>query len=382
MILNIVLILVILGLTFICMLIFEYLERLLLWICMQTCCRKDKRLHHVIIKNMEAHKPRNSKTSLMFTLSISFLIFSASSFSLMSTLIVKLTESIIGADLHASNPDGYLNEVPIAEFLDTQMGQDDSPVIDYAFTTISTEDFVALARDEDVTDTIKGASGASLAVPTSIYAVPENFLNVALDEYLLPSDSMSVNGISELPSGQKNVVEMLYSHDNLYRYPTYPGDDQDAFDIGIQYNATYAERGATVMDVPMLLSEGLSGPIGLSAGDRVRWYSNNGPESSSSNTYMGTIRSMLTKFPGFTFSGLNTVIALNSAIISMPDYQQFMQDTYDAGEGRMENVADATSEYEFKENIPKKNLFVKFSSSITSAERDFISNGIRNYFLD
>ena len=78
----------------------------------------------------------------MFTLSISFLIFSASSFSLMSTLIVKLTESIIGADLHASNPDGYLNEVPIAEFLDTQMGQDDSPVIDYAFTTISTEDFV------------------------------------------------------------------------------------------------------------------------------------------------------------------------------------------------------------------------------------------------
>ena len=113
MILNIVLILVILGLTFICVLLFEYLERFILWCSINTCCRKDKRLHHVIIKNMQAHKSRNSKTSLMFTLSISFLIFSASSFSLMSTLIVKGVESIIGADLRASNPNGYLNEIPI-----------------------------------------------------------------------------------------------------------------------------------------------------------------------------------------------------------------------------------------------------------------------------
>ena len=148
MILNIVLILVILGLTFICVLIFEYLERLLLWICMQTCCRADKRLHHVIRKNMEAHKPRNSKTSLMFTLSISFLIFSASSFALMASLVIKAVEVIIGADLQAANLKGYLNEVPISEFLNTQMGADDSPVIDYSFTSIATHTFISLACDD------------------------------------------------------------------------------------------------------------------------------------------------------------------------------------------------------------------------------------------
>ena len=114
MLLNMVLILVIIGLTFICMLVFEYLERFILWICINTCCRCDKRLHHVIFKNMEAHRPRNSKTSVMFTLTISFLIFSSSSFTLISTLVVKTTESIIGADLKASNPKSYLNEVPIS----------------------------------------------------------------------------------------------------------------------------------------------------------------------------------------------------------------------------------------------------------------------------
>lgn len=99
MLLNLVLILVIIGLTFICVLLFEYLEAFILWICINTCCRCDKRLHHVIKKNMEAHRPRNGKTSLMFTLCISFLIFSASSFKLTSTLVAKAAESIIGADI-------------------------------------------------------------------------------------------------------------------------------------------------------------------------------------------------------------------------------------------------------------------------------------------
>ena len=137
MLLNIVLILIILGLTFICILIFEYLERFLLWASINTCCRKDKRLHHVIIKNMEAHKPRNAKTSIMFTLAISFLIFSASSFALTSTLIVKGVEAFIGADMMATNSNGYINEVPIAEFLDNNMGTSDSPVVGYAFQTIA-----------------------------------------------------------------------------------------------------------------------------------------------------------------------------------------------------------------------------------------------------
>ena len=125
MLLNLVLILVIIGLTFICMLLFEYIERLLLWLTINSCCRCDKRLHHVISKNMDAHRPRNSKTSLMFTLAISFLIFSASSFHLISTMVIKQTMATTGADIKALNFDGFLDEVPISEFLVSQQNQDD-----------------------------------------------------------------------------------------------------------------------------------------------------------------------------------------------------------------------------------------------------------------
>ena len=146
MLLNMVLILVIIGMTFICVLIFEYLEQLMLWISINTCCRRDKRLKYVIEKNMEAHRPRNSKTSLMFTLAISFLIYSASSFALISSLVVKTSEQIIGSDLLAS-AQHWLNEIPIAEFLDTQMTGDDPAIVDYAFTTIKSAKFSKLMQN-------------------------------------------------------------------------------------------------------------------------------------------------------------------------------------------------------------------------------------------
>ena len=58
----------------------------------------------------------------MFTLALSYLIFSASSFMLLSTMIQKTVESYIGADIYADAPTSMLiNEKPIAEFLDSQI---------------------------------------------------------------------------------------------------------------------------------------------------------------------------------------------------------------------------------------------------------------------
>jgi len=56
-----------------------------------------------------------------------------------------------------------------------------------------------------------------------------------------------------------------------------------------------------------LLSSGLSGPLGLKAGDQVRWYGSNNDD----NIYLGTVRGLITKLPGFQFSGLNAVVAFN-----------------------------------------------------------------------
>lgn len=81
------LVMIIIGLTFMSVLIFEFVEKGLLWCVLNSCCRRDKRLREVISKNLDGHRKRNSKTSIMFTLAISFLIFAASSFTLLAGLI-------------------------------------------------------------------------------------------------------------------------------------------------------------------------------------------------------------------------------------------------------------------------------------------------------
>mmetsp|Transcript_34403 Transcript_34403/g.42477 ORF Transcript_34403/g.42477 Transcript_34403/m.42477 type:complete len:81 (+) Transcript_34403:1814-2056(+) len=80
---------------------------------------------------------------------------------------------------------------------------------------------------------------------------------------------------------------------------------------------------------------------------------------------MGTVRSMLTKFPGFFFSGLNTIMFFNTVLISTDSYKQYMADTYGYNEMWQELVHNKTSTYEFVDGMPKMSLYVKFSDSIS-----------------
>lgn len=100
---DILLMLIIFGMTFMSVLLFEYVEKGLLAILMWTCGREDKRLKSLVSKNLDGHRKRNSKTSIMFTLAISFLIFASSSFQLIGALIAGEIVSVFGADLYASS---------------------------------------------------------------------------------------------------------------------------------------------------------------------------------------------------------------------------------------------------------------------------------------
>ena len=77
---DILLLLIIFGMTFMSVILFVYFEKGLLALVMWTCARNDRRLQSLVSKNLDGHRKRNSKTSIMFTLAISFLIFASSSF--------------------------------------------------------------------------------------------------------------------------------------------------------------------------------------------------------------------------------------------------------------------------------------------------------------
>ena len=103
---DVILISIVIGLTLISIILFEFVEKGLLALLMSTCAKRDSRLKTLIHKNLDSHRTRNSKTSILFTLSLSFVIFSAANFKLLTGLIASEVIALFGADLYVSSPDG------------------------------------------------------------------------------------------------------------------------------------------------------------------------------------------------------------------------------------------------------------------------------------
>ena len=73
----------------------------------------------------------------MFTLSVAFLFFSASSFELLNTLVLKGFDKVIGADIYVfAAVTKILNENELSAYLKEQKDSDEHLVDNYAFSTL------------------------------------------------------------------------------------------------------------------------------------------------------------------------------------------------------------------------------------------------------
>ena len=178
--LNLVLVLIVVGLTFLSTLLFRRCEKIMLWLTLNLCCRRDKSLYLVIVKNMKAHRKRNMKTSIMFTMSISFLMFATTTFQLLIKAFSSIAEQMIGADMYADTQGmEMLNEGPITELLDKMAALESKPIVDYCFVSASISQVMAWSqsRYEQKISDINGFK-TPVKTLTKIHAVPENFFNV------------------------------------------------------------------------------------------------------------------------------------------------------------------------------------------------------------
>jgi len=62
---------------------------------------------------------------------------------------------------------------------------------------------------------------------------------------------------------------------------------------------------------------------------------------------MATVRGLVTKMPGFYFSGLNTVVLNAKALISVDDFITYKEDCFAYNKTNIERYENATKGYEF-----------------------------------
>jgi len=103
---DVILISIVLGLTFMSIIVFEYVEKGLLALITSTCARGHRKLTTLIKKNLDRNRQRNSKTSILFTLSMSFVIFSSANFKLLTGILSAEVMNLFGSNLYISSPNG------------------------------------------------------------------------------------------------------------------------------------------------------------------------------------------------------------------------------------------------------------------------------------
>ena len=95
--LNALIIVVVMGLVTLSTVAQSFLEKLLVR-CMLTLT-PDKRFISLVLKNLAAHRSRNQKTVLMFTIALTFVVFVGSIFFLQGASIESNLRVAIGADI-------------------------------------------------------------------------------------------------------------------------------------------------------------------------------------------------------------------------------------------------------------------------------------------
>lgn len=97
---NSLLLLIILGLTFLAQLIMPFLERAFLNIFL-FFNPKDKKMKPIVLKNFETHGSKNLKSSMMFMVTLAFLIFTGANFKQIEFFLVSMSKFFAGASITA-----------------------------------------------------------------------------------------------------------------------------------------------------------------------------------------------------------------------------------------------------------------------------------------
>lgn len=101
-VINFVLIMMILGLAFVSILLLPFIEIAYLKLFL-LFAKADRKLYQVVKKNLESHESRNTKTAMMFTVALAFLIFAGSTFNLIGSLVTSQLQGILGADIYITS---------------------------------------------------------------------------------------------------------------------------------------------------------------------------------------------------------------------------------------------------------------------------------------
>lgn len=367
--LNIILILMILGLTFLVQLFQGGLERYAAKMFV-LASYFDRKVLSIVLKNLEGHRSRNWKTGLMFCIALSFVIFSGASFTLQGRVIRDSLKASLGADLYVLSPQNQiwgLKEGEIRNWIETVYKQQQPGNIEeYSFAT------PPLGKLPDMRRTILSPLCEFPAQSTNLIGVEENYLRTIYQEYYMPTEEDDGMSFPSLDSGDVDLVAGLYTEDGIDA--SY--NSLDPFGVLSSIPGYLKDTSSSQYPpIKIIVAEGLRVGMSIDTSISVRFRLHTHAKDDS--IFRGRVRGMATKIPGYFFSSYQQIMYFSTSLTSMQDYKNMMEYYYE-GNYPSELTDHLTNQTTY--GVPKQTLRIKLKSGLSTAQREILSNGIRNFF--
>lgn len=368
-IMNLILIIFLLGLTAFLNLFELFFEKLILKLILFLLFT-DRKLESIIQKNIKGHRSRNLKTTLMFSITMSFLIFAGTGFQLQETAINDTFRLHIGSDMTAEIPPNskiFLDEYALRQFLESYKLKYPNQIESYSFSSIPFDQMPKVH--------FPALSPLSFYPRrrVSIKAVEDNFLKSVYSHYFTPVQYDETLIYDTLEDGKRDSVFALSSSKNI-EYFSIMKDLHHITSNNEMRTINKTEEKMRILQ--FLLPEGNRNYFGVEPNIPAIILMGN-------LKYPSKITTMIAKMPGFGMFFSSYMTASKMVITSMENFKFLMEKEWDGlSIYEKETIKDfyERNPKNMTYDIPKEKIFIKFARPLQETERSELANGLRNQF--
>ncbi|GAM21205.1 hypothetical protein SAMD00019534_043800 [Acytostelium subglobosum LB1] len=340
----------------------------------------DRRnLYGMVRKNLSSHSSRNSKTTTMFTICLTFIIFTGCVFKLQGHNIQELVKLGVGSDIAVLS---YNSKFPIPED-DIRAFLDNEIVNNSKTTAVDGYSFVTFPLDKvmNIRSTNLNTLAHYPSAPVRIYGVEKNLLQTAFIDFYNVKETNSRLSFPKI-GNKPDVVQSLYSNAHRDTIPDDPNGVISPPPSVISNNSQfYNWVGETVIPndyiyvnyTDMVISNAFRLYVGATTDTPFNIdveYKKVADGSSATISLLGKPQSMVSMFPAFFFSSYSATVFRSPVLINMEQFNQTLQ-----------IIANSTVDGSaiVPNQIPKSKLLVRLKAGTDQSGREFVVNGIKNF---
>ncbi|KAI9104652.1 FtsX-like permease family-domain-containing protein [Phlyctochytrium arcticum] len=335
------------------------------------------KLLHIVKKNLIAHRRRNSKTALIVTLCLAYIIFASTMFTLQSNALGELIEWQYGADIVVTAPrwSDPLPEQALRTFFAQLRGTPVESVVE-GFTTTTFDIGTFYGLNWQSISPVTGLVSQSV----NIYGLESNFLSGSYQKYYIPSHvDTSVGPMPCLDSDCKklDVVRALDYEVDPGRYAStspaissklpVPIGVNKASWSNVQYDSNNTRLYHSAM--PIMMSSKLEATSYSDAGNLFDLTISFSASKTSGTTfyrsYICKPVAGLNKMPGFLAVGSSA----SPMFVSMTSFRRFLSDIEQ--NALINTGMNGTS-------VPLQKMLIKTAAHATDQQLGSLANEITN----